>query len=117
MLKIVLSLTSLAVCQGLYLHQPYPMIPSFSPLFVFRGPPVKPPIADVVLELPTEEEFVCPKDGMFPNLENACMSYYMCHSGKVWEVNCQPGLLFDGSIGQCNWDSAVSYKVIPSLSH
>merc|ERR1712109_344049 len=56
---------------------------------------------------PDEVEFVCPKDGTFPNLENACGSYFMCHGEKVWEVNCQPGLLFDGSIGQCNWESAV----------
>lgn len=117
MLKIVLSLTSLAVCQGLYLHQPYPMFHSFSPLLVFREIP-KPPVADVVLELPDEVEFVCPKDGTFPNLENACGSYFMCHGENVWEVNCQPGLLFDGSIGQCNWESAVRNTVKPiSLSH
>merc|ERR1711936_1057197 len=56
---------------------------------------------------PSEEEFACPGDGTYPNLQNACRSYYNCHSGEVWEVNCQPGLKFDGSIGQCNLGTVV----------
>ena len=82
MLKVVATLISLAVCQGLYVYQPYPMFHSLSPLWVLREIP-KPPIADVVLELPSEEEFACPGDGTYPNLQNACRSYYNCHSGEV----------------------------------
>merc|ERR1711936_1253720 len=59
----------------------------------------------LVIEL--APDYQCPGDGSFPNLEDACDSFYMCSGGKHHKMTCNPGLKFDGSIGQCNWEQEV----------
>ena len=78
-MKIVATLLSLSVCHGLYIYPQNPLFHSAAQPWVVRGLP----IAGIVIDLPTSTEFVCPKDGTFPNLENACESYYTCSNGKV----------------------------------
>merc|ERR1711971_124781 len=104
-MKIVAVLLSLSVCHGYYIYHPqYPFIPSVpSGLWMLRGLPTAP----IVIDLPSPNEFECPKDGTFPNLENACDSFYVCSNENVWEYTCDPGLKFDGSIGQCNWSDKI----------
>ena len=79
-MKIVVTLLSLSVCHGFYIypHVQHPLFHS-AQLWLVRGPPT----AGVVIDLPSATEFVCPKDGTFPNLENGCESYYTCSNGKV----------------------------------
>merc|ERR1711981_632610 len=103
MMKLVAALLSLTVCHGYYIYQ-HPFFHAAPQYWFLRGPPG---ISPIVVGLPTPEEFVCPKDGTFPNLENACDSYYICSNGNVWERTCNPGLKFDGSSGQCNWAREV----------
>ena len=86
MLSVVAVLLSLTVCEALYVSPVQPLF-HHVPLWVVRAVPGL-PTSPVVLELPTEQEFVCPKDGTFPNLDRACRSYYNCHSGNVRRFMC-----------------------------
>merc|ERR1712045_24159 len=63
------------------------------------------PLGPLVIDLATD--FQCPGDGSFPNLENGCDSFFMCSGDKQYEFTCNPGLKFDGSIGQCDWEQEV----------
>ena len=98
-----LLLLSLSVCQGYYLV-PHPFLHPLSPFWTFRATPGL-PLGPLVIDLASDYE--CPGDGTFPNLEDACDSFFMCSEGKHHKMTCNPGLKFDGSIGQCNWEDEV----------
>ena len=79
----------------------------------------------------TGADYTCPEaNGLFPDEESGCKSYYICNQGKVGSVlsnvscwrshridiyicpqpfkyTCQPNLLFDASLGACNWHEKV----------
>merc|ERR1712154_56478 len=70
--------------------------------------PKAPETAPVVLELPEDSvEFECPGDGAYASQDSACEKYFVCNGGRFWIYNCNPGLLFDAKIGQCNWPDLV----------
>ena len=103
-MKVVAVLLSLSVCQGYYLVPQHPFLHPLSPFWTFRGTPGL-PLGPLVIDLATD--YKCPGDGTFPNLEDACDSFFMCSEGKHHKMTCNPGLKFDGSIGQCNWEAKV----------
>jgi len=105
-MKVVALLLVLcaSVCQGYYLLPQHPFLHRLVPFWGFRGTPGL-PLGPLVIDLATD--FQCPGDGSFPNLENGCDSFFMCSGDKQYEFTCNPGLKFDGSIGQCNWEQEV----------
>merc|ERR1712077_51665 len=105
-MKVVALLLSLSVVQGYYLYPRQQVL--LSPLWGWnwRVTPLL-PTSPVVINL--ETDFQCPGAGNYPNLEDACDSFFMCASSseKPVRITCNPGLKFDGSIGQCNWEYEV----------
>merc|ERR1711894_615302 len=70
--------------------------------------PNAPETAPIVLELPEDSvKFQCPGDGAYAHQESGCEKYFVCNGGRFWIYNCNPGLLFDAKIGQCNWPDLV----------
>merc|ERR1711894_754311 len=58
------------------------------------------------------EDFDCPDVGLFPDEESGCEMYWVCNeaaksSKKPFHYACNPGQLFDASIGACNEESLV----------
>merc|ERR1712209_383762 len=77
---------------------------------IIINPRAGPATSPIVIELPEENEFTCPADGLFPDVNSGCKAYYNCNGGQVWRYNCPPGLKFDASYGQtgsCNWEQMV----------
>ena len=37
----------------------------------------------IVIDLPGEDDFTCPGDGLFPDPQSACKAYYNCNGGQV----------------------------------
>lgn len=69
-------------------------------------PPVPEP---VVISI---DEFNCPAVGVFADEESGCEMYWVCNeevssTKKAFHYTCNPGQLFDASIGACNEASAV----------
>ena len=114
-MKVVALLLSLSVCQGYYLVPHHPFLHPLSPFWTFRGTPGPGlPLGPLVIDLATDYE--CPGDGTFPNLEDGCDSFFMCSGGQHHKMTCNPGLKFDGSIGQCNWEHVVLLERSQQLS-
>merc|ERR1711981_265065 len=90
--------------KGYYLVPQHPFLHPLSPFWAFRGTPGL-PLGPLVIDIATD--YQCPGDGTFPNLEDACDSFFMCSGGNHHKMTCNPGLKFDGSIGQCNWEAEV----------
>ena len=40
----------------------------------------------IVIELPEENEFTCPADGLFPDVNSGCRAYYNCNGGQVHQA-------------------------------
>ncbi|XP_014675007.1 PREDICTED: peritrophin-1-like [Priapulus caudatus] len=53
-------------------------------------------------------DFTCPEaSGRFRDPLD-CTSYYECDRQVALRMPCEPGTLFDDSLGECNWEEAVS---------
>lgn len=112
-MKVVALLLSLGVCQSYYLVPHHPFLHPLSTFWTFRGAPGL-PLGPLVIDLATD--YQCPGDGTFPNLEDACDSFFMCSGGKHHKMTCNPGLKFDGSTGGCNWEDEVLETSSSSLA-
>lgn len=80
LLTIVSSLVVGSHCYSVYQPPYYPVIPVYVPVINPRAGPATSPI---VIELPEENEFTCPADGLFPDVNSGCKAYYNCNGGQV----------------------------------
>jgi len=130
-MRVLLFLSSVltAQCYILYpLHYTGPIIPQgpqglrFLPYQTFKlqtpEPAPEPDVQPVVIS--GFEDFDCPDVGLFPDEESGCEMYWVCNEAarrrpkkslerakKPFHYACNPGQLFDASIGACNEESLV----------